>query len=139
MKFSTYLIQIILMTLTSSLAHSQTPFEYKRVIECGPKLSYSIDLPLEYKEYRSWEYYFIHFDDQGRFAIFNDNKQYSNIIKTEYLQLFNQNAASTSANFKMEDDIWKFTLSDSEKSENFLTVDLKRGTYISKRNNGNHK
>ena len=52
------------------------------------------------------------------------------------MQLFNQNAASTSANFKMEEDIWKFTLSDGDKSENFLTVDLKRGTYISKRNNG---
>lgn len=64
MKFSTYLIQIIMMALTSSIAQSEILFEYKRVIECGPRLSYSIDLPLEYKEYRSWEYYFIHFDDQ---------------------------------------------------------------------------
>ena len=123
MKYSKHLLQIIVFALTSSRAYAEIYFEYTRVIECGPKLTYSVDLPLEYKEYRSWEYYFIHFDDQGKFAIFNDNKQYSNLAKTEYLQLYNQNAATTSANLKTEDDIWKFTLSNGDKSEFFLTVD----------------
>ena len=90
------------------ISHAAQPFEYERVILCGPeRLPKHItpDTRLD-----GWKFFYINFDSKNRFVVQTGGHQYPSFRKIQYEQLFAQNGGTYYASRKDNDHSYVFLL-----------------------------
>jgi hypothetical protein len=130
----TFLVLIISLLAINACSKD---FSYKETFTCSTEKPKDEILGGADQEphYKYWTYYFFSISGNNDFVVQNDSKQYTNFVKTKYIQTYFQNGGITSAKFKKENGVEIYELIEENESEtaiNTFMLNKKAMTFTSR-------